>query len=125
LITSDTISWQDRSHFLAVAATQLRRILIDHARARSASKRGHGAPHVTLADLPTARGSSPEELIALDEALHRLHVLDNRAARVLEMRFFGGLEEKEIAEVLSVSVATVKRDWQFARVWMLKQLRSS
>ena len=124
LFAGQRLTWQNRAHFLAIAAETMRRILIDHARARRTSKRGGEQQRVDLAEaaLPDA-GAAREELLGLDLALHRLEVAHPRAARVVELRFFGGLGEEEVAEVLGVSPITAKRDWKFARAWLLAQLR--
>ena len=114
---------QNRAHLMAVASQQLRRILIDHARRACASKRGDGALQITLSGIDFAIPSRQQEILEIDELLERLSGLDSRAARVVELRFFGGLDEVEIAEALSISVATVKRDWQFARAWFIKMLQ--
>jgi RNA polymerase sigma factor (TIGR02999 family) len=121
LFAGEPISWENRAHFFAVAAQQLRRILIDHARGVNAAKRGGGQARVTLADVGLAPAQNID-VLALDEALTRLEQLDPRAAKTVELRFFAGLEEKEAAAVLDVSVATLKRDWNFARAWLVSQL---
>jgi RNA polymerase sigma factor (TIGR02999 family) len=122
LCSSGPVDWQDRPHFLAVAARQLRHILIDYARTAARQKRGGGRVRVTLADLPDPATPREEEVISLDDALTRLEGLAARSAQVVEMRFFAGMTEKEIAEVTGTSVATVKRDWDFARSWLITQL---
>jgi RNA polymerase sigma factor (TIGR02999 family) len=124
LIAGESVHWEDRAHFFAVAAQQLRRILIDHARGLHAAKRGGGQAKVTMADV----GLTPAQnidVLALDEALTRLEQLDPRAAKIVELRYFAGLEEKEAAAALGVSLATLKRDWNFARAWLLSQLMPS
>src|ERR1700687_207829 len=116
------IAWQNRSHFFAVAARQMRRILVDHARARNAVK---GPGLRTRLPLEAVRdvGEQPDEdVLALDEALSALARVDPRASEVVELRFFGGLEEREAAHVLGVSVPTLKRDWNFAKAWLFKRL---
>ena len=110
--------WTDRSHFFGVAAVAMRRILIDYARKRQAEKRGGGQPLITFVDGDVPREAKADELIALDEALNRFAERFERPARVVEMSFFGGLTQEEIAEVLGVSVPTVRRDWTFARAWL-------
>jgi RNA polymerase sigma factor (TIGR02999 family) len=125
VLDPNPLTWQDRAHFFAVAAQQLRRILIDHIRAARASKRGGGKARVTLTDAVLQVSPGTDELLALDEALTRLAEHDLRAAQVIELRFFGGLREKEAAEALHISVATLKRDWEFARAWMLAQLSAA
>jgi RNA polymerase sigma factor (TIGR02999 family) len=125
LLGSEAVTWQNRAHFFAVAAQQMRRILIDHARARRAEKRGGGALTLSLADISAVAGSPAQDVLVIHEALTKLEALDRRAAHVVELRFFGGLREKEAAEVLGISVATLKRDWEFARVWLMTQLQST
>ena len=116
------VNWQNRAHFLAVAARAMRQILVDHARRRQADKRGGGVEHVTLGD-PEADLSLPaEELLALDDALQRLEAVEPRLRTVVEYRFFGGLTEREIAEVLGVTERTVQRDWVKARAWLHKEI---
>jgi RNA polymerase sigma factor (TIGR02999 family) len=117
------VDWQDRQHFLAVAARTMRRVLVDLARARGSTKRGSGASHVSLEpDVVAAGGPSPLDLIALDEALDTLATLDVRKVRVIELRFFAGLTVDETAHVLDVSPDTVARDWRMARAWLLREL---
>jgi len=116
--------WKDRTHFFAVAALQMRRILVDHARARQADKREGDRQRVELTE---ANGHSPPlnvDLVALDEALLLLEQEHPRAAKVVELRYFGGMTEKEAAEALGISVTTLKREWEFARAWLFKRLRS-
>ncbi len=121
---AEPMQWENRAHFFAVAAQQMRRILVDHARARTAEKRGGGRIQALEAAAATA-AADDEQLVALDEALARLEELDPRAGRVVELRFFGGLTEKEAAEVLGISVSTLKREWEFARAWLFDQLSSA
>jgi RNA polymerase sigma-70 factor (ECF subfamily) len=116
------IDWQDRVHFFAVAALAMRRVLIDHARARNGLKRGGGAPTVALDDAGDIAAEQAAHLIALDDALRALASFDERKARVVELRYFGGLTAEEAAEVLGVSLATVERDWSTARAWLLREL---
>jgi RNA polymerase sigma-70 factor, ECF subfamily len=124
LCASEPVSWQNRAHFFAVAAQQLRRILIDHARDLRTQKRGGGCVKLSLTQANGLAQPREEDLLEVDEALCRLEALDPRAGRVVELRFFGGLTEKEAAEALGISVATLKRDWEFARAWLIRQLRS-
>ena len=117
------ISWQNRAHFFAMAARVMQRVLVDHARKRKAAKRGGDASAVTLIESRHADGRVEEvELIALDEALNKLSALDKRQSEIVQMRYFGGLKNDEIAAVLRVSVPTVKRDWAVARVWLRRAL---
>lgn len=123
LSSGESVQWQDRAHFFAVAAQQMRRILIDHARRRKAQKRGDTKIPVSLLREVGGAGPRYEELLAIDEALGDLAHLDSRAAHVVELRVFGGLKDSEIAEALEISAATVKRDWSFARAWLLSRLQ--
>jgi RNA polymerase sigma factor (TIGR02999 family) len=122
LCRSEPITWQDRAHFFAVAAQQLRRVLVDHARRVRSDKRGGDQIKLSLCDFDGGYTDFTEDMLALNEALERLQVLDERAAKVVEMRFFAGLDEKDIAEALNISVVTVQRDWVFARAWLAAQL---
>jgi len=116
------IDWQCRSHFFAVSATLMRRILVDHARASHAEKRGNGWDAVSLneAILPSPERAS--EILALDEALNKLAAFDERQAKLIELRFFAGMSEDEVGRVLGISARTVKRDWRIARAWLIKEL---
>ena len=115
------IEWQDRSHFFAVCAQLMRRILTDYARSRRTLKRGGEAQYVTLTEnLPLE--NLPADLVALDDALNSLAAIDERKAKVVELRFFGGLSVQETAEVLKVSEQTILRDWRFAQLWLLREL---
>lgn len=126
LLDQRQVSWQNRAHFMGLAAQAMRRILTDHARKRHALKRGGDAVHVALQDVDVAddtadpMGVSAEEL---DSALERLGALDERQVKVVELRFFAGLSIEEAAEVLSISPATVKRDWTLARAWLHRELK--
>ena len=122
LIDWKDIQWQNRAHFFAVSAQLMRRILVDFARSRNYAKRGGAARKVPLDEatiIPQERGA---DLVALDDALDSLARLNERQSRVVELRFFGGLELEEIAEVLKVSVGTVRRDWSLARAWLHREL---
>lgn len=114
--------WQGRTHFMAVAATTIRRILVDYARGRRAVQRGGDAVRVPLDKVEKGVTCHIEEVLAIDEALCELEAADARAARVTELRFFAGFEETEIAKELGISVITVKRDWKFARAWLAARL---
>lgn len=125
LLGQREVSWQNRKHFLSVAAQVMRRVLVDHARRRRAGKRGGGGSGVGLSVAAGAIARSagdPLDLIALDQALARLAELDSRQARIVELRYFGGLSVEETANVLDLSPATVKRDWQFAKAWLVREL---
>src|SRR5262245_32382098 len=119
-ITKTNGQWQNRSHFLAVAATAMRRVLVDHARTVKAAKRG--GIKISLESALSYSEQQSGEMLALDEALGRLATWDPRQAQIVELRFFAGLSIEEIAELLNVSVRTVKRDWNLARAWLYGQL---
>lgn len=118
-------AWNDRGHFLAVAATVMRHLLIDHAREKAALKRGGDLRRVPIEGLSARLPAPPEDLIALDEALDRLGTVDERMVRLVEMRFFGGLTEVEIGEALEVSERTVKRDWRKAKALLFHMLSAA
>lgn len=122
LIDVTNVDWQHRAHFFAVSAQIMRHILLDRARRRIAAKRGGNAEQVNLDELPDLSGGRAMELIALDDALNALAGIDARKARVVELRFFGGLGVEETAEVLAISPETVMRDWKFARSWLHSEL---
>ncbi|MGE0132972.1 MAG: sigma-70 family RNA polymerase sigma factor [Blastocatellales bacterium] len=122
LIDASQVQWQNRAHFFAVAARLMRRILVDFARSRNYQKRGGGAQPVALEDAVIVAPERGADLLALDEALTRLQAHNARQAQVVELRYFGGLSEEETAEALKVSVRTVRRDWNFARVWLHREL---
>jgi RNA polymerase sigma factor (TIGR02999 family) len=125
LIGRASMEWDSRAHFFAVSARLMRQILIDFARAQGAVKRGGGAPHLQLAyaNDPAMKGASSVDLIDLNGALEDLSNLDARQAQVVELRYFGGLENKEIAAVLGISEPTVGRDWRLARAWLYDRLQ--
>ena len=114
--------WQNRSHFLAVASTMMRRILVNHEMARRADKRDAELVPVTMGGLEQIGAPPDRDLVAVHEALLAFETVDPRAAKVVELRFFGGLENEEVAEALSISLATVKRDWTVARAWLHREL---
>jgi len=118
LARQDSVDWQDRAHFFAMAARMMRQILVDHARKHVAAKRGSNAVCVTVDDVPAASSTPNLDVLALDHALERLAALDPRQCRIVELRFFGGLSIEEAAEVEKISPATTKREWATARLWL-------
>ncbi|HVH58379.1 MAG TPA: sigma-70 family RNA polymerase sigma factor [Vicinamibacterales bacterium] len=122
LTDARSISWQDRAHFLGIAARLMRRVLVDHARSRGYRKRGGDARRVTLDEELIASPDPALDLVALDRALDALAKTDPRKSKVIELRFFGGLSVDEAAHVLRVSPDTVKRDWRLAKLWLLREL---
>jgi RNA polymerase sigma factor (TIGR02999 family) len=125
LVDLDRADFRDRSHFFAMAARVMRRVLVDYARARRSRKRGGSAIRVTLAEGILAPGGDGPDLVALDDALNALARLDERKGRVVELRFFGGLSVEETADILDVSSDTVTRDWQFAKRWLKRELQNA
>jgi RNA polymerase sigma factor (TIGR02999 family) len=123
LLGARRVSWQNRAHFFALSAELMRRVLVDAIRTRRAQKRGGDSPHVSIdgAALPALPHPS---LVALDDALNALAAIDARKAKVVELRYFGGLSETEVAEVLGISLATVERDWRMARLWLSRELKA-
>ena len=122
LVQLDSIEWRGRAHFFGAAAKSMRRILISYARMKKAEKRGAGADHVAIDSVVVAARERPADLVALDEALTRLEEMNERQARIVECRFFAGMDLKETAEALGISPATVKRDWTLARAWLNREL---
>ncbi|MBK9216850.1 MAG: sigma-70 family RNA polymerase sigma factor [Chloracidobacterium sp.] len=115
-------NWQNRAHFFGVAASAMRHILVDYARSKSSQKRGGWQEKVTLAENARVATDHSKDIIALDDALKSLAILDGRKSRVVELKYFGGITNEEVAEVLKISTDTVKRDWRFARTWLLREL---
>jgi len=122
LVEQQDVQWQNRAHFVAIAATMMRRVLLNHARARNAAKRDSGVIHVELAVEHAGRWQI--ELLDLERAMQNLKQLDAQQEKIVELRFFGGLSVEETAEVLGIGSATVKRNWATARLWLTKQLRA-
>ena len=123
LIDQRHVRWQNRAHFFAIAAQMMRRILIDHARAKHFEKRGGGRPRVALDEAAVLSDERAGELVALDEALAALSEVDERKGRVVELRYFGGLSVEEAAEVLKVSPDTITREWRRARAWLHREMQ--
>lgn len=122
LIDSSRVRWQDRTHFFAIAAQLMRRILVDFARARNSLKRGGEQIQITLDERIEAPFEKETNLVALDEALQKLAKMSRRQSQIVELRYFGGLSEEEIAETLEISTRTVRRDWSLARAWLYREL---
>lgn len=123
LVDQTQVQWQSRLHFFAMASRVMRNILVDYARRRKAQKRGGDAPHLALDDIEVGETGSADLFLALDTALDQLAQVDDRLVRVVECRFFGGMKEKEIADLLDVSPRTVRRDWRKAKCWLARALK--
>ena len=122
LVDVENVNWQDRAQFFAMCSTMMRRILVDAARARRSRKRGGGMERVNMDDVPILSSESGEWVVALDAALNEFAKVAPRQAKVLEMRYFGGLKEEEIAAVLKTSTRTIERHFQFAKTWLMREL---
>jgi RNA polymerase sigma-70 factor (ECF subfamily) len=122
LIDQKKVQWQNRAHFFGIAAQIMRRILSNYARDQQRAKRGGGAVQVSLSRVAVLSNEKTKELLALDEALKKLAVLDERKSRVVELRYFGGLSVEETAEVLNISAVTVMRDWKYAKAWLAREV---
>jgi RNA polymerase sigma factor (TIGR02999 family) len=124
-LVGDRYTWENRAHFFGAAARSMRRILVDHARRKVAGKRGGDVMHVTFAELQIASVNPDVDLLALDEALSALTSYDERLGQVVELRYFAGCTNAEIAEILGKSAATVKRDWTYARAWLFAKMTAN
>ena len=124
LVDQKAVRWQNRAHFFGIAAQAMRRILVDHARAHAAGKRGAGDRHLSLDEALVVTPAPDVDLLALDEVLSRLATIDPQQSRVVELRFFGGLTMEETAEVMQISPATVGREWTLAKAWLYAELQS-
>ena len=122
LVDQTRVNWQNRAHFYGIAASMMRRVLIDHARAHVTDKRGGATIRLSIDDVQVPVEERAAALLDLDEALERLKEMDERKCKIIEMRFFGGLSDEEIAEALGVSTRTVLRDWKTARLWLYREL---
>ncbi|MDQ6808761.1 MAG: sigma-70 family RNA polymerase sigma factor [Verrucomicrobiota bacterium] len=125
LVDQSRADWKNRAQFFGLAAQLMRRILIDHARAHHAAKRGGAAEHLSLDDLDISPKARASELLALDAALEDFAAIDSRKSRVVELRFFGGLSVEETAEVMSLNPATVRRDWTVAKAWLHRAIKGN
>lgn len=122
LVDQTRVNWQNRAHFYGIASSMMRRVLIDHARGHATEKRGGGTIRLSIDDVQVPLEERAASFVALDEALERLAQFDERKCKIVEMRFFGGLSDEEIAEVLGVSTRTVLRDWKTVRLWLYREL---
>ncbi|MCW8849990.1 MAG: sigma-70 family RNA polymerase sigma factor [Melioribacteraceae bacterium] len=122
LLGSENLSWESRAHFFGIAARSMRQILVDYARKRKAIKRGLGQTKISLDKAEFILSDSEDQIIHLDDALNKLEELDERASKIVELRFFSGLSIEETANMLNVSSATVKRDWNFAKAWLYREI---
>jgi RNA polymerase sigma factor (TIGR02999 family) len=125
LVGQHNVRWQNRAHFFGIAAQMIRRILVDYARARHADKRGAGVEKLSLDEAIALPGGPDLDLVALDDALKGLATIDERQSRLVELRFFAGLSIEETAEVMHLSPASVKREWQTARAWLFREMRKT
>jgi RNA polymerase sigma-70 factor (ECF subfamily) len=123
LVDSNKVNWQDRSHFYAISAQLMRRVLVDAARRKNSAKRGGERVQITLSDDLKATPDNVTDVVALDEALERLAQMNARQCQIVELRYFGGLTEEEIASTLNISARTVRRDWNLARAWLFRELK--
>jgi RNA polymerase sigma factor (TIGR02999 family) len=114
--------WKNRSHFFGVAATAMRHILVDYARSKASVKRGGWQERITLSDSLAQLHSQSDQIVALDDALKALSLIDERKGRVVELKYFGGMTNEEVADVMKISIDAVKRDWRFSRTWLLREL---
>jgi RNA polymerase sigma-70 factor (ECF subfamily) len=122
IVGTEQLTMQDRAHFFAIAAQTMRRVLVDHARSRRSAKRGSGAAVTPIEEVYVVQEAKSETLLALDTALQRLELVDERQCRIVELRYFGGLSMEEVALALDISSRTAKRDWKMARAWVLGEL---
>jgi RNA polymerase sigma factor (TIGR02999 family) len=125
LLGASRVSWQNRAHFFALSAELMRRVLVDAIRTRRSQKRGADSPHVSIEGALAMPDVPHPSLVALDDALNALAAIDPRKAKVVELRYFGGLSEAEVADVLGISLATVERDWRVARLWLSRELKGT
>ena len=123
LIGNQSISWQSRAHFFGIAARTMRQILVDYARKRKSLKRGNGITNFSLDDTQLVAGESDEQILALDDALKKLENVEERSSKIVELRYFSGLTIDETAKLLNISAATVKREWQFAKAWLYREIQ--
>ena len=122
LVDIQSVSWQDRTHFFAICARLMRQILTDYARSQNSLKRGGGAVHLSLDEDLLVTSENQADILSLDEALTQFALTYPRQSQVVELRFFGGLEVEEVAETLKISAVTVRRDWKFAKAWLLRAI---
>ncbi len=124
LIGDQNISWESRAHFFGIAAKSMREILVDYARKRNSKKRGEGVPALSLEDVLYISDKYDYQILALDEALKKFETLEERSSKIVELRYFAGLTIEETADVLNISPATVKKDWNFAKAWLYREIQT-
>ena len=124
LIGDQNVSWENRAHFFGIAAQSMRQILVDHARKRNAKKRGGGQINLSIDEILKVSEKADEQVLNLDEALKKLEAVDKRAAKIVELRYFSGLTIEETAKVLNISPSTAKRDWNFAKAWLYREIQN-
>lgn len=122
LIGNQNLTWESKAHFFGIAARSMRQILVDYARKKKSDKRGNGKTQITLDEVNFIIDDSEEQILNLNEALIKLEKMEERSCKIVELKFFSGLSIEEIAEMLNISVATVKRDWQFAKAWLYREI---
>ena len=125
LVGDQNINWQNRAHFFGIAAQSMRQILVDHARKRKSLKRGEGNSNISIDEVFELSEKSDEQLIALEEALKKLEAIEERSSKIVELRYFSGLTIEETANVLNISPATAKRDWNFAKAWLYREIANN
>lgn len=125
LVGEQNIAWESRAHFFGIAANSMRHILVDHARKRKSLKRGEGKRNLSLDDVFEISDKSDDQILSLDEALKKLEAVEERSGKLVELRYFSGLTIEEAAEVLNISPATAKRDWNFAKAWLYREIKSN
>ncbi|NWF51285.1 MAG: sigma-70 family RNA polymerase sigma factor [Ignavibacteriaceae bacterium] len=125
LVGNQNINWQSRAHFFGIAAQSMRQILVDHARKRKSLKRGEGKSNISLEEVFEVSEKADDQILALDEALKKLESIEERSSKIVELRYFSGLTIEETAEVLNISPATAKRDWNFAKAWLYREIANN
>lgn len=125
LVGNQQVTWESRAHFFGIAAQSMRQILVDHARMRKAQKRGSGKENISLDESRLIADEVDDRILALDDALEQLEFVDERSSRIVELRYFSGLTIEETAELMDISISTVKRDWNFAKAWLYREISNN